>query len=368
MKQYYMPVRILLSDCCVKENAALLQSMGCKALIVTGKHSGKLCGALDDVIAVLEANGQSYVLYNRVVNNPTLDCVYEGAAIAREQQVDFVIAIGGGSPMDAAKAMAMLAVCEIPKEEIFQGVADKEALPMLHIPTTAGTGSEVTPYAILTNDGKETKTSISAPSLFPKAALLDPRYLAALPRTSMIHTVMDSMSHSMEGMLSVRATEITDGMALQGIALIGSCLDRLIKDTLTKEDRKNLLLASTLGGMVISGTGTTIVHSMGYSLTYFHGADHGRANGLLLPAFLKVAHKSHPDKVKAMLQALEMDSIAVFDQTVRSLLGKREELSLEQIEKYTQMAKGSKNIPNCVVPITEKEIRQIFKESLTVKA
>ncbi len=364
MKQYFMPTKVVASKKCVKESAAVFLEHGKKAMIVTGKNSAKVCGALDDVTEVLESNGQSYVVFDGVVNNPTVECVYEGAEVAKAEQVDFVIAIGGGSPMDAAKVMALLALNDVPKEEIFNGVAGMNALPMIHIPTTAGTGSEVTPYAILTNPEKETKTSVSAPSLFPKNALLDERYLQNLPHNSMVHTVIDSLSHSMEGMLSVRASEITDSMAVWAISLIGKSLDKIKNDTLSQEDRKNLLVASTLGGMVIASTGTTVVHSMGYSLTYFHGADHGRANGLLLPEFLRVADKSHPEKVDRMLNALKMSSLDQFDEKVRELLGEREKLTTEQIEKYTNLAKGSKNIPNCVVPITEADIREMFANSL----
>ncbi len=364
MKQYYMPVKVLMAENCASENKKVFAELGKKALIVTGRRSAKACGALDDVTEALTANGQEYVLYDQVMNNPTVECVYEGGSLAKKEKVDFVVAIGGGSPMDAAKVMAMLAVCEIPKEEIFSGVAGFPALPMIHIPTTAGTGSEVTPYAILTNPAKETKTSLSAPSLFPKYALLDERYLQELPRRSMIHTVIDSLSHSMEGMLSVRAGELTDGMALQAISMIGRCFSALLEDSLSKEDRRQLLLASTLGGMVIANTGTTVVHSMGYSLTYFHGADHGRANGLLLPEFLKVARKSEAHRVEKMLHAFGTADAEQFAGKIGELLGEREKLTGSEIEKYTALASGSKNIANCRVPITPADIRNIFTASL----
>ncbi len=364
MKQFYMPVKVLIGENCIKENQELFAGMGKKAMIVTGRHSAKVCGALDDVTEALQASGQTYVLYDRVMNNPSVDCVYEGGRVAREEQVDFIVAIGGGSPMDAAKAMAMLAVCDIPKEKIFDGVAAYPALPMIHVPTTAGTGSEVTPYAILTNPGRETKTSISASSLFPRYALLDPAYLQQLPEHSLIHTVIDSLSHSMEGMLSVRASEITDSIAVHAIALIGECLPRLKDNELSQEDREKLLVASTMGGMVISATGTTVVHSMGYSLTFFHGTDHGRANGLLLPEFLKIARQSHPERVKKMLQPLRLASLDQFAEQLHDLLGQHETLTVEEIEKYTALASGSKNIKNCCVPVTPEQIREIFTKSL----
>lgn len=364
MRQFYMPVKVIQGEKCVAENAALIQSFGKKALLVTGRNSARVCGALDDVTKVLDKNGQHYVLYDQVMNNPTVACVYDGAALARKEQVDFVIAIGGGSPMDAAKAMAMLAINDVASEDIFSGMQGKTALPMIHIPTTAGTGSEVTPYAILTNDAKETKTSISSADMFPKAAFLDARYLQHLPHRSMVHTVLDSLSHSMEGMLSVRAGALTDGMALEAIGRIGRLLDELATDTLSREDCRSLLLASALGGMVIANTGTTIVHSMGYSLTYFHGTDHGRANALLLPAFLKLAQRTHTDRVERMLGAAGFADVEQFGRAIDGLLGEREHLTNEEVERYTKLAANPVKLKNCVVPVTTAQIRRMFQESL----
>ncbi len=364
MKEYFMPVKVVMGTGCVKDHKDYFGQFGKKALIVTGRHSAKACGALDDVTGVLEENGQSFVIYDQVMNNPTVECVYEGGALARREQADFVIAIGGGSPMDAAKAIALLAVNEIPKEEIFSGVSQFGALPMLHVATTAGTGSEVTPYAILTNPGRETKTSISGPALFPKYAFLDHSYLEKLPEKSMKHTVIDSLSHSVEGMFSVRASEVTDGLALAAIGMIAGCFSRLLDNALTEEDKSCLLRASAMGGMVISATGTTIVHSMGYSLTYFHGTDHGRANGLLLAAFLQVAERTHKETVKRILTAMGYTQIGQLKEVLDGLLGEKERLTEQEKEKYTKLASGSKNIRNCRVPITGAEIREIFENSL----
>lgn len=139
------------------------------------------------------------------MSNPTVECVYDGAETAMEEEVDFVIAIGGGSPMDSAKAIALLAVSDIERKNLFDGNIGNKALPMIHIPTTAGTGSEVTPYAILTNHEKQTKKSIASPCLFPTYALLDAKYTKNLGLATTVNTAIDSLSHSVEGMMSKRA-------------------------------------------------------------------------------------------------------------------------------------------------------------------
>ena len=157
---YYMPTRLVLGRNCVTEHAELLAPLGKHALIVTGKSSA-FNGALNDVLSALNANGQAATVFDRVTPNPGIPCIREGIALLKSAGADFVVAIGGGSPMDAAKAIALLSVQDRPDDEIFAGNYAPEALPMAHIPTTAGTGSEVTPYSILTNDVRQTKTSIS---------------------------------------------------------------------------------------------------------------------------------------------------------------------------------------------------------------
>ena len=224
--QYYMPVRIVSGEDCVKKNASLLRTLGKNVLVVTGKSSAKN-GALEDAVFAFNMNGQKYTIYDRVPNNPTVACVEEGARIAREVGADCVVAIGGGSPMDAAKAIAMLARQDAP-EGIFAHAITDDVLPMAHIPTTAGTGSEVTPYSIITNDEKQTKTSISAPSLFPVYAFLDGKYMASLPQNVTVNTALDALSHAVEGMLSVRATLITDALARESIRLLTGEYDTLL--------------------------------------------------------------------------------------------------------------------------------------------
>ena len=130
---FYMPTKVIVGKDCVRENSDVFQ-IGKKALIVTGKNSAKLSGALDDVKYALEKNNIEYVIFDKVMSNPTVECVYDGAETAMEEEVDFVIAIGGGSPMDSAKAIALLAVSDIERKNLFDGNIGNKALPMIHIP------------------------------------------------------------------------------------------------------------------------------------------------------------------------------------------------------------------------------------------
>ena len=364
---FNMPTKIVMDDDCVAKNAALLEPLGKRALIVTGAHSAKACGALDDLCAALSANSQSYAVFDRVMANPTVDCVYEGAAAAKNEEADFVVAVGGGSPMDAGKAMAMLACVDIPEDKIFGGGYTKR-LPFCCIPTTAGTGSEVTPYAILNNDTAQTKTSIAAPALFPDIALLDSKYLKSLTKSTMTNTVIDALSHSIEGFISNRANAVSDILALEAIRAIGERLTALAEELLTDEDRAKLLYASTLSGMVISHTGTTAVHSMGHTLTYFKHIDHGRANGLLLAEFLKFTEKKRADRVAPVLRAAGFGSTEEFGSMLDSLLGDREEISAEEIAKFASISINTKNIANCIIAPSEQELAELYGLSLGTRS
>lgn len=353
-----------MGEDCVKNNGPIISKMGKKALIITGKHSAKMNGSLDDIINVLSSNGQTWALYDKIMSNPTIESVYEGAAFVRSEQADFIIGVGGGSPMDAAKAINLLACQDIPREDLYKGNYTKDILPMIIVPTTAGTGSEVTPYAILTNNSAQTKKSISSDILFPEIAFLDARYMDNLPKEITVNTAIDALSHAIEGMLSLRANPITDSIALESIKRISHCFESLKSGKLTREQRFELLYASTLAGMVIANTKTITVHALGYSLTYFHNIDHGRANGLLLGEYLKYVEKSWPERIYEMLSALGLSTVDDFIALLDELLGEKEQLTDEQIEKYVSITLKSANYKNSPIIPTEEEMIEIFKRSM----
>jgi alcohol dehydrogenase class IV len=365
---YFMPTKVIMGDNCVVANRSLLKSLGKKALIVSGKNSARANGSLADMTEALEANGQSYYLYDRVMSNPTVDCVYEAAQAATKEGCDFVVALGGGSPMDAAKAAAALAPNPVDQSSLFATVFT-QALPLAAVPTTAGTGSEVTPYAILTNDAAHTKTSVSSPALFPRYAFLDPRYTLGLGRETTINTAIDALSHAVEGMLNVKASSLTDVLARESISIIAGCFSALGGNaSLSPETRRRLLYGSLLGGMVIAHTGTTAVHAMGYALTYHRHIDHGRANGLVFAEYLKAVKQKERDDasrhISALVSALGMRSLDEFAATLDGLLGKKEPFEDGELNAYAEQASVAKNIANGIVPFNKAELLKIFIKSL----
>jgi Alcohol dehydrogenase, class IV len=358
---YFMPTKVYIGNDCVFHHASVFSGIGKKALIVTGNSSAKKNGSLFDITTVLNSQKIAYSVYDKVMSNPTIECVYEGAKFCNDELCDFVIAIGGGSPMDAAKAIALLAVNEIPEEELFSGSYGDKILPTVFVPTTAGTGSEVTQYSILMNDKLKTKTSIASPLLFPKIALLDGKYCENLPLKTTINTTIDALSHSIEGMLSNRTNSITDLLAKEALKTIANCFPAIKNQQLSPEQREALLYASALGGMVIANTGTTAVHAMGYSLTYFKDIDHGRANGLLLCPFLRLAQEACGERVKEVLSCMGYKSINELETTLNILLGKKETLTEEEVEYFSGIAIKSKNISNCLYTPTQDEIKTVYR-------
>jgi alcohol dehydrogenase class IV len=364
---YCMPTRIVMGDDCLSGNRGLLQELGKKALIVTGRHSAKQNGALGDLVKTLEANGQSYGLFDKVMSNPTVDCAFEAAGLCGQEGCDFLVAIGGGSPMDVAKVAAALALNPMAKPAIFS-TTFTSALPIVAIPTTAGTGSEVTPNAILTNDAAQTKTSVASPALFPRFAFLDAKYMSSLPRVVTINTAIDALSHSVEGMLTVRSSVISDPLAKASIRAIAECFGPLEGNNPGKEVRQKLLWASTLGGMVIANTGTTAVHAMGYQLTYHKHIDHGRANGLLLGAYLRfVAEKEKAqatNRIGEILAALDLGSLEDFSARLDMLLGPREKVDAAALEGYAEKAFQAKNIANATIKPEKADLLAVLQQSI----
>jgi alcohol dehydrogenase class IV len=363
-----MPTKVVMGDDCVFKNRALLKDLGKKALIVSGKSSAKANGSLADIVKALEDNGQSHCVFDRVMSNPTVDCAYEAAETINSEGCDFVVALGGGSPMDASKAAAALALNKVEKNALF-GTVFNSALPIAAIPTTAGTGSEVTPYAILTNDAAQTKTSIGAPALFPRRAFLDARYMLGLNRTVTINTAIDALSHAVEGTINVKASAITNALARESITVIAGCFGALAGDKdIGLHTRQQLLYGSMLGGMVIANTGTTAVHAMGYALTYHRHIDHGRANGLVFGEYLKAVEQKEKNSdakpISVVLSALGLKSLDEFTALLATLLGTKEPFDNAELERYADQASKAKNIANGIFPFNKEELLGIFKKSI----
>lgn len=362
--RFYLPTRVFFGEGVLKEHGDFLGRLGRRALVVTGRKSAIVSGAMADFEELAKSLGLSWIIYDEVAANPTLETVAKAIDLVRGEKVDLVIGIGGGSPLDTAKAVALLAPNRAEAAELYEAKLPVEPLPMVAIPTTAGTGSEVTQNAVFTLPDKQTKKGFSDDRCFPRVALVDPRYTYTLPRDVTIDTALDALSHAVEGYLSKRSTPLTDTLAMEAIKIFSQHKHGLLEDELTPVTRNELMYASTLAGMVIAHTRTTLLHTLGYPLTYSHDITHGRANGYLLAAYLEFIQPAEPVKVDTLLKALGMNSVAEIQELIRHLLPPATQFSKAELERMASLVVNAESLTFTARRATLDDLYGILAKSL----
>ncbi|MBQ7121761.1 MAG: iron-containing alcohol dehydrogenase [Clostridia bacterium] len=275
----YMPVRCAWGDNCVEENSDMLVPLGKSCLIVTGKSSAKKSGALDDAIKALEKHGISYAVFDEISENPLISVCCRAGEAARKADADFILGIGGGSVLDGSKAIAIYASNpDLTPIDIYKREYKNAPLPVALIGTTAGTGSEVTAVAVLTNDETGIKKSISGPDCYAAVAYCDPKYTASMSYKTTVSTALDAFAHAVEGYFTPKCSGVLRLFAEKCIPVLYKCLTELSKtDTVSPELREPLYYASIYAGLVINTCGTAFPHPLGYVLTENYGVPHGMA-------------------------------------------------------------------------------------------
>ncbi|HDD34000.1 MAG TPA: iron-containing alcohol dehydrogenase [Thermofilaceae archaeon] len=300
---FVQPGRVVFHRGCVAELGREASKLGSKALLVTGTRFARRSGYLDKLKSSLEECGLSVVVFDRVEPNPSLETVDRGARLAIESRVDLVVGFGGGSPMDAAKGIAVVAkLGGSAADYIYPRIIEEEVLPIVAIPTTTGTGSEVTRYAVLTDTGTRKKVVIVGYPIVPRVALLDPDVADYMPGRLAAGTGFDALSHALEAYMSRRATPISDLFARESVRLIVENLVEAVRGS--KEAREAMMYASMLAGVAINHAGTTLVHGLGYYLTTHHDVHHGLANAMLLPYAIEFYARAIGDKLDRLASEL----------------------------------------------------------------
>ena len=349
----FMPTKVYSENNCVKNHGKELASYGKKALIVTGKHSAEANGSLADVLAALEAEKTEYVHFNEIEENPSVETIMKARAFGLEEKVDFVIGIGGGSPLDASKAIALMIANPDKTEEVLYEANPLPYLPVVCVPTTCGTGSEVTPYSILTLHKQKTKQSISH-KIYPKLALMDAKYLKTMSRTGLVNTCVDALAHLLESYLNTNTNELNRIYSAEGLRMWAQFKENLKNDVVTDEDYEKMLHASMVAGMAITHTGTALPHGLSYPITYALGIPHGRAVGMFLGGYVE----SYQDRKEAdaAVALLGFDSATAFRRFMGELLG-IVEISEEMLAVSVQsvLANPAK-LKNYPFAITEAEL------------
>lgn len=360
MLSFFMPTKIFFGKDAVYENYSLFD-IGKRAFIVCSPSVFKN-GSLEDVFSVLKRHKIEYALYSSIKPNPTVEQIDEVVQIAKDFKADFIIGIGGGSPLDSSKAIAVLLANENwHAKDLFEKHIEK-SLPLICIPTTCGTGSEVTPYSILTIHDIENKRSFASEHIFPKYAIVDYKYLKSLPFDIIVDTSFDALSHVIEGFLAVKNTPFTSSFAFDALKIYSSIKSNLLNKNLNDKILEMLSLISVYGGIIIAHTSTLVVHPLGYNLTYYHDIPHGRANAYLLSKFLEIEMKYLPDEVETIINLLGFNDINDLDNYIKELLPPANiNIETNTLNFYASRAIASKNVNNLRHEISMDELVYIMK-------
>ncbi len=365
---FNLPVKIVSGTDCIQKNASLL-CLGSCALIITGKNGARKSGALDDVTKVLAENGIRHSIFDCITENPPLEVCFEGGKVATDIGADFVIGIGGGSAIDAAKAIAAFAANrKISPMDIFDPEKRvNPSLPIVAIPTTSGTGSEANPYSVLTLPSGEKKKTFSATDSWAKVAFLDGRYTYSLTKAQTLSTALDAFAHALESYLSPKSTEISEMMALYAAKSIWD----VIKDdpeTYTEEMHEILLCASCAAGIAISVTGTGFPHPLGYSITMLDGIPHGAACAVFDGDYIEYNMKSPTGKDRLSKLAIYLSTNTdTLIKRLPELSGVNLSFTEKEIKKRVSLVVDAKNYTNSPYVISESEMLNIYKKHFLKK-
>lgn len=372
---YYLPVNVVFGCGKVKEVGEIAKPYGKKALIVTGKSSAKKSGLYDKVKDCLKAAGIESVLFDKVSQNPLTTTAMEGAAFAKEHACDVVVAIGGGSIMDCAKAIAFLSVNEGDiNDYIFNRLKSENALPLILIPTTCGTGSEGNGFAVLTNPENGDKKSLRCNAIIAKASIVDPECMMTMPKKVLASVGFDALCHSMEAYTSKISQPFTDALALYAMELIRDSLVDLYHGSAEKEKWEKITIASTIGGMVINQAGVTLAHGMEHPASGLKDIVHGQGLAALTPAIMEASYKGDLYKFGKISQILGGTDASDCAEQVKALLTKLDmnltlsDLGLTQ-EDIPWMAENcmkvsAASVANNPVVFTQEEIADIYKKAM----
>jgi alcohol dehydrogenase len=384
-----IPERIVFGAGAVNELSKHIAGLGKKALIVTGKSvRPEKTALLERIKAQLNDAGIKSAVFDEVEENPTTITCERGSSFCREQNCDIVVGVGGGSPMDAAKIIAMLSVNEgrnadyLPGGKFF-GKPDSElkCLPIVLITTTSGTGSETTPFAVVTNPENGQKPGTGHDFWYAKVAIVDPELMLSMPAKVTINTGLDVFFHAYEAYVSKAANEFADIFAKRAMELVIQNLKKCVDTPDDIEVRSALALANSLAGTAISISGTYAIHGLGHSVGGHYNSAHGASLCAIAPSVTTFAYSGNiqkfadvalllgggPSKSKGDLAAECASLIASFldrfgmNITLSSLGVKKEDICMLVDDAFIAMEGAMNSTP---VPINKEDAKKILEQSM----
>jgi len=381
MQTFYMPTKILMGEGITGEIGSEAKMIGATAVLVVTDEGIRKAGILEKVILSLENSGIEVDIFDEVMPDPTVTLIERGTAIVKQKGHNLIIAVGGGSSIDTAKSISIMAtnegsICD------FEGV-DKfvsQPLPIFAVPTTAGTGSEVTFGAVLTDEDRDYKFIVYGDRIAPRVAFLDPIMVSTVPPSVMIPTGMDALTHAIESYISLRATPQTEALAISAIKLISANLRQAVANSGNLEAVGNMLIAANLAGIAFGNSRLGIIHAMALPLGAFFHAPHGTANTVLLPYGLEFNLIATPRKYVDIASAMgEMTiGLSLIDaaekaiESVKKLasdIGAPKNLKslgveADMIPQMAADAMKSSHIPANPRKISQKDVEELYRKTL----
>ena len=348
--QIFLPTKVFFGKEYLSKIKEIKNFLGKRAFIVTGQKSTKVSGSLSNLINYLKEIDVNFVLFDKVIPNPDTKIVIEGGEKYIENDCTSIIAIGGGSSIDAAKAIGVYAV----NREIVPFLTGEKVLKnkiptLVAIPTTSGTGSEVTKFAVITYENK--KLAVTSELIIPDFAILDPLLTLTMSEKIVRDTGLDALSHALEGLFSIGSSPFSDIFGYESIKIIYKYLPRSFSSSDDLEAKEMMHLASMYAGIQISQSGTGIVHAMGYPLTLRYEFPHGYSNAILMPYVFKF---ELPNVYEKMAKVIEVLDLSTGDKH------KDAEKLIELLINFNKMM----NIPLCLkdLKVKENELKNFAEE------
>lgn len=329
--QLLMPSNILYGKDSFGEIGKLAKDLGQKVLIISDPIMEKI-GNVELCEKYLQEENVPYATYLGVDSEPTDIHVDEALAICREEGCDVVIAVGGGSCIDTAKAVAVLVTNSGHIRDYYGGTKafDKKPLPLIAVPTTAGTGSEVTAVTVITDTKHDIKMMLKQPELMPAVAIVDPMLTLSCPRNVTAATGVDALCHAIEAFVSKCSQPVTDTLALKAIELITGSIRKAYETGNDIEARNNMALGSMLAGMAFSNASVTLVHGMSRPIGAMFHVPHGISNAMLLPAVLEFTKGEAIDRLSTVARLVLPETKELLDhEAVEELINEVKQLCMD---------------------------------------
>lgn len=380
MSHFVIPNHTVVGTNVLGEAAPLLKKMGNKAFIVTGRHVA-VSYMMKQLTALLDENGIGCVIFDGITGEPTDTMIENGVEMLKSSGCDFIIGIGGGSPLDSAKAIAAMTVNEGSIADYNGKEITGEILPLAAIPTTAGTGSEATKFTVITDSEKGIKMLLKGDVLVPKLAIVDSSFTVGAPKSVTSATGLDALTHAVEAYTSRKAFSMTDTLAVSAVKRIMKYLPIAYKEPDNSLAREQMSIAALEAGICINNSSVTIVHGMSRPIGALFHVPHGMSNAMLLKECLSFAVSGAYEKFANLGRETGVASDSDSDETaaekfIDSLqnicdvceIPTLEQYGIDRDEYYSKISKmatdavASESPANTVKEVTVDDCIEIYKK------